>query len=89
MTLSRKIIGSIAVIGIVYSIIRLFEGGTGGGSFENAFAGILYTVLAVFIASLISVIVSRKNLTDNKEEIYVLFFTAVVLLVVLIDYIRS
>ena len=85
MALSTKIIGSIAIIGILYSIIRLFESGTGGGSFENAFAGILCTVLAIFAASVVSIILNRKNLAARKEEIYLLAFTEAVLLLVTIN----
>jgi hypothetical protein len=85
MTLSKRIIGSIACIGVLYSVIRLFESGNGGASFENAFAGIMYTVLAVFIASTVVILVNRKNLSDRKEKIYLLAFTGLVLLLVIID----
>jgi hypothetical protein len=70
MTLSGKIIGSIALIGVIYSIVRLFEGGSGGGSLENAYVGIMYTIVAVFISSLLSVIINRKRLKEKEEEVY-------------------
>jgi hypothetical protein len=85
MTPSKKIIGSIAIIGVLYSVIRLFESGNGGASLENAFAGIMYTVLAVFIASTVVIVANRKNLSDRREEVYLFSFTGIVLLLVLID----
>jgi hypothetical protein len=89
MPLSTKIIGLIALTGILYSIIKLFESGTGGGALENAFAGILYTTVAVFVASLVSIIIHRKSIKDRKEEVYILAFTGFIILIVMIGIIRE
>ena len=89
MTVSRKIIAGIALIGIGYSLFRLTESSTGGGSFENAIKGIIYTVFAVFIASFISLIIYRKSLNERKDEMLMFAFASIIIILIFLDSIHA